>query len=186
MNSGPKHGGTQRIGRARQLHQSADTHQIDQPCPLARAQRRPAAIMTVDVVDYSRLMGRDESGKHKLRPSRCYHMLSVAVSRKLPRSYPLSLAPSCPADCPQCSASAVRSLSRFSIGGQLCVSVVPLLLSFGDPQTPNTPPRFPFNGSSRCRPLTEEPTASLPATGRAVASADQYPTWFAMRDDLSG
>jgi len=33
---------------------------------VAREQRRLAAIMAVDVVGYSRLMGRDKSGKHKV------------------------------------------------------------------------------------------------------------------------
>ena len=34
--------------------------------PLAREQRRLAAIVAIDVVGYSRLMGRNESGTHAL------------------------------------------------------------------------------------------------------------------------
>ena len=41
---------------------SYDLPERDRGKPLAREQRRLAAIMAVDVVGYSRLMGRDESG----------------------------------------------------------------------------------------------------------------------------
>jgi adenylate cyclase len=42
--------------------------------PLAREQRKLAAIVAADVVGYSRLMGRDESGRlARLRKNRSEH-----------------------------------------------------------------------------------------------------------------
>jgi class 3 adenylate cyclase len=46
--------------------------------PLAREQRKLAAILAADVVGYSRLMGRDESGTlARLRKSRSEHLEPV-------------------------------------------------------------------------------------------------------------
>jgi adenylate cyclase len=43
--------------------------------PLAREQRKLAAIVAADVVGYSRLMGRDESGTlARLRKNRSEHL----------------------------------------------------------------------------------------------------------------
>ncbi|MEK7994411.1 MAG: hypothetical protein AAB403_11465, partial [Planctomycetota bacterium] len=50
--------------------------------PLAREQRRLAAILTADVVGYSRLMGRDESGTlARLREHRTERLEPVLVRR---------------------------------------------------------------------------------------------------------
>jgi adenylate cyclase len=52
--------------------------------PLAREQRKLAAIIAADVVGYSRLMGRDESGTlARLRKNRSDHLDPVVTKYEL-------------------------------------------------------------------------------------------------------
>jgi class 3 adenylate cyclase len=57
------------------LRAAYDPQQQRGEFPLAREQRKLAAIVAADVVGYSRLMGRDESGTlARLRKNRSEHL----------------------------------------------------------------------------------------------------------------
>jgi hypothetical protein len=55
--------------------------------PVAREQRKLAAILAADVVGYSRLMGRDESGSLGRLASIAGNVSSPAFASSLPRGY---------------------------------------------------------------------------------------------------
>ena len=50
--------------------------------PLAREQRRLAAIVFIDVVGYSRLMGRNESGTHALVKTHLAERVEPTITRQ--------------------------------------------------------------------------------------------------------
>ena len=82
---------------------------------MAREQRKLAAIVAADVVGYSRLMGRDESGT-LAGPARASLGVTGAITRTLRRPAQAESVSRCPGD----HACRVNRASTYYLGALFC------------------------------------------------------------------